>query len=105
MNEMISKAILSGLGFASLTGDAIRQTARDLVRRSKLSEKEGKRLVKDFQRRSVHAEKSLKKNVDSAVRSTLKHLDLKPIDHPAKSAKPTRKRSTQRGRRKTRHSA
>ncbi len=59
MNEMISRAILSGLGFASLTRDAIRQTAQHLVKRSKLSEDEGRRLVKDFQKRSARAQKVL----------------------------------------------
>jgi polyhydroxyalkanoate synthesis regulator phasin len=84
MNEIISKAILSGLGFASLTQDAIRKTARDLVKRSKLSEEEGKRLVKDFQQRAAQAEKTLGKKVDTAVRKALKQFDLERIPHPGK---------------------
>lgn len=99
MNEIISKAILTGLGFASLTKDAIQETARDLVKQSKLSESEGKRLVKDFQDRAVHAEHRLKKKVDSAVRKALKKLDLQQIDHkaPAIKAKPaTRTTGTRR---------
>ena len=36
MEEIISKAVLSGLGFVSLTRDAIHETARDLVKRSKI---------------------------------------------------------------------
>ena len=93
MNEVISKAVLSGLGFASLTGEAIRKTAHDLVKRSKLSEEEGKRLVKNFQRRSVVAERSLKKNVDAAVKKALKQLDLERIPH-AKGEKTSTKRKT-----------
>lgn len=101
MNELISKAILSGLGFASLTQDAIRKTAKDLVGRSKLSEAEGKRLVKDFQQRAAHAEKVLEKKVDVAVRKALKQLDLKRIPHPAKHAKAAAagKRTSKRPRR------
>jgi polyhydroxyalkanoate synthesis regulator phasin len=87
MNQIISKAILSGLGLASLTRDAIRETAHDLVKRSKLSEEEGKRLVKDFQRRSVRAEKVLEKKVGTAVRKALKHLNLEQAGRQAKSAK------------------
>lgn len=88
MNELISKTILSGLGFASLTRDAIRKTAKDLVKRSKLSEAEGRRLVKDFQQQAAHVEKVLGKKVDVAVRKALKQLDLERSPHPAKHGKP-----------------
>jgi polyhydroxyalkanoate synthesis regulator phasin len=94
MNEIISKAVFSGLGFASLTGEAIRKTAQDLVKRSKLSEAEGKRLVKDFQRRSVVTERAMKRNVDAAVRKALKQLDLERIPHSSRSTKSTSKRQT-----------
>lgn len=94
MNEVISKAVLSGIGLASLTGEAIRKTAHDLVKRSKLSQEEGKRLVKDFQRRSVAMERTLKKNVDSAVKKALKQLDLEPIPHPKRKSRSTTKRKT-----------
>lgn len=103
MNEVISKAILSGLGFASLTGEAIQKTAHDLVKRSKLSQEEGKRLVRDFKRRSVVAERSLKKNVDAAVKKALKQLDLERIPHRAGSAKTTTKRKTSQARHRAAH--
>jgi polyhydroxyalkanoate synthesis regulator phasin len=96
MNNIISKAVLSGLGFASLTGEAIQKTAHDLVKRSKLSESEGKRLVRDFKRRSVVTERSLKKNVDAAVKKALKQLDLERIPHPNRSEKTGGKRKTTR---------
>ena len=100
MDEIISKAVLSGLGFASLTGDAIRESARHLVKRSKLSEEEGKRLVKDFQHRAARAERVLKKNVNTAVRKVLKRLDLERIDYAAKGAKAAGKRRKSQGRRR-----
>ena len=101
MNELISKAILSGLGFASLTQDAISKTARDLVKRSKLSEAEGRRLVKDFQQQAAHVEKALGKKVDIAVRKALKQFDLERIPHPQKRGKSAAagKKATKRPRR------
>ena len=93
MKEIISKAILSGLGFASLTRDAIAQTANDLVKQSKLSETEGRRLVKEFQKRSAHAQKVLEKKVESAVHDALKHLDPSNM---RKSAKAKSKRAASR---------
>ena len=97
MDEIISKAVVSALGFASLTRDVIYESARHLVKRSKLSEEEGERLVKDFQLRAARAERVLKKNVNVAVRKALKHFDLERVDHHAKGAKANgRRRSSRR---------
>jgi polyhydroxyalkanoate synthesis regulator phasin len=101
MNKVISKAILSGLGFASLTRDAIRETAQVFVKQSKLSEKEGRRLVKEFQQRSVSAQKALEKKVDEAVRKAIKTLDLSTSAPRAKSSKSSGK-SKAGARRRTR---
>ncbi len=97
MNETISKAVLSGLGLASLTADAIRATAQDLVKRSQLTEEEGKRVVKEFQTRLVEAEKVLEKKVKAGVRTALAQLDLQPA-RPAKKARTSAKTSSPRGR-------
>ena len=94
MNEIISKAVLSGLGFASLARDAIHETAQDLVKRSRLTEEEGKRVVKDFQRRLVPAERALAKKVNVAVRKALKELDRQPTAR-AKSPKVSAKSPSQ----------
>ena len=51
--------MLCGLGLASLTKDAIQKSADDLVKQSKISEEEGRRLVKDLQRHSAQAQKAL----------------------------------------------
>lgn len=104
MNETISKAVLAGLGFASMTRDAIRETAQHLVKQSRLSEEEGRRVVKEFQRRSAKAQKGLEKKVNAAVRKALRELDLLPGRH-AKNAEPggsknshARKRNARRAR-------
>ena len=94
MNDKITKAILSGLGFASLTGDAIRETAQSLVKQSKLSEKEGRRLVKEFQQRSATVEKALAKKVDEAVRKALDACDVATSTPRAKSKNATAKRKS-----------
>ena len=101
MSDVISRALLCGLGLASLTKDAIQKTAKDLVDQSKISEAEGRRLVKDLQRRSKQAQKALEKHADAAVHSVFRNLDLAAIINDrlkgakpaAKSAKKTRRRS------------
>lgn len=91
MSDLISKALLSGLGLASLTKDAIQKTAEDLVKKSNLSEEEGRKLVKDLHRRSSKAQKDLEKTVETAVNKLLKNLNLALVhDHP-KSRKPAGK--------------
>lgn len=76
MGQSIKKALLCGLGLASLTKDAIQKTAEDLVSRSKISEEEGRRLVRDLHRRSAHAQRELEKHVDGAVHMFFEHLNL-----------------------------
>jgi polyhydroxyalkanoate synthesis regulator phasin len=103
MNDLMSRALLCGLGLASLTKDAIQKTAEDLVNQSKLSEEEGRRLVEDWQRRSDEAQKVLEEKVNSAIHSALKKLNLaakamqpKKTAKVAKSSKKSTKKTAKR---------
>jgi polyhydroxyalkanoate synthesis regulator phasin len=91
--ELISKAILSGIGFANLTKEAIHKTAEDLVNQSKLSEQEGRKVVKQFQRRSANAQKSFEKHVNSAVHKALHGLDLPPLNGQPKRTRPAARKT------------
>jgi len=107
MSEVISRALLCGLGLASLTKDAIQKTAEDLVKQSKISEEEGRKLVKDLQRRSTRAQKALEKEVDEAVHKVLQNVDLTSIinnrlKHAKPAAKAAKKARRRGGARKTR---
>jgi polyhydroxyalkanoate synthesis regulator phasin len=92
MSELISKALLSGLGLASLTKDAIQKTAEDFVKKSDLSEEEGRKLVKELHKRSAKARKELEKNVGQAVNNLLKHVNLELVRGHEKAAKTGTKR-------------
>ncbi len=74
--NLISRALLCGLGLASLTKEAIQKTADDLVNQSKISEEEGRKLVKDLQKRSTDVQKALEKKVDDSVHKVFEHLNL-----------------------------
>jgi polyhydroxyalkanoate synthesis regulator phasin len=94
MNDVISRALFCGLGLASLTKDAIQKTVEDLVKQSKISEEEGRRLVKDLQRRSKQAQKALEKQADAAVQKMFQDLDVKAIiSGRLKAAKPAVKKA------------
>jgi len=105
MGDLISKALLTGLGLASLTTEAIKKTAEDLASRSNLSEEEGRRLFKDLQKRSGEAQKALEKKVEKVVHQVLGKLNLTTIPKAspaAKSAKPQARRPAKRTRRAAR---
>jgi len=99
MSDLISRALLCGLGLASLTKDAIRKTAEDLVDQSKISEEEGRRLVKDLQRRSTQAQKALDKKIKTAVNKVLKNMNLALVSDRPKGAKAAGKRARKSRRR------
>jgi polyhydroxyalkanoate synthesis regulator phasin len=96
MGDLISKTLLSGLGLASLTKDAIQKTADHLIKKSNLSEEEGRRLVKELQRKTTKAQKTMEKSVESAVNKLLKHVNLAIVSNSqtkrAKPAKTSKKR-------------
>lgn len=95
MSDLMSKALLSGLGLASLTKSAVQKTVEDLIKKSDLSEAEGKRLVKELHRRSTKAQKTLEKTVETAINKLLKNLHLEIVHEvpKKKGAKPTAKRT------------
>lgn len=93
MSDLITKALLCGLGLASLTKDAIQRTAQDLVDKSTISEQEGRKLVKDLNRRATHARKALDARIEEAVHKALKNLDLTGTSGRPKSTKTSGKRS------------
>jgi polyhydroxyalkanoate synthesis regulator phasin len=86
LRDLISRALLCGMGLASLTTDALRKTAEDLVDQSKLSEAEGRKLVKELQRRSAEAEKAMEKRVETAVNKVLKKLNVRVVHGQPKKA-------------------
>ena len=96
MKEMISKAIFSGLGLMSLTMEAIQETVTDLVNQSKLSEAEGRKVVKAFAQRSARTQQMLEKRVDSAVHKVLKNLDLRSMESRLAGKKKSPKRKAKK---------
>lgn len=104
MTNAISKVFLCGLGLASLTKDAIQRAVEDLVKQSEIPEAEGKRLVKDLQRRSMEARVALEKKVDVVVHKLFENLDPAAVVNSllkrAKPAKPAPKKAAKKSPRK-----
>jgi len=52
MFDIIKKVMLTGVGLAAMTKDKVEEVARDLAKKGKLTEKEGKELVDDLLKKS-----------------------------------------------------
>ena len=75
MLDIARKAILVGIGLASMTKDKIEESAKKIAEEEKLSEEEGRKLAEDLLKRSDEARKNLKDQVEKFVENTLKKLD------------------------------
>lgn len=80
MLDLVKKAMLTGIGIASISKDKVEEIARDLMEQGNISEKEGRKFVEEMM---GYAEKSkgdiesyLNKNIDKAIDKAIGRLDL-----------------------------
>jgi polyhydroxyalkanoate synthesis regulator phasin len=90
---LISKALLCGLGLASLSKDAIQKTAADFIEQSKISEEEGERLLKELHKKAAKVQKTLDRKVEKAVNQALHGLHIAVVKVPADAPKSAKKSS------------
>jgi polyhydroxyalkanoate synthesis regulator phasin len=76
MFDLIKKTMLTGVGLAGLTKDKIEKLARELAKKGKLSEEEGKKLVDDLSKKSEKARKDLEAQIEKVVKNTMKKMNL-----------------------------
>jgi len=76
MFDLLKKTMLTGLGLAGLTKDKIEKLARELAKKGKLSEEEGKKLVDDISKKSEKARKDLEAQIEKVVKNTMKKMNL-----------------------------
>jgi len=76
MIDLLKKAVLTGIGVASLTKEKIEEVSRDFIDKGKLSEKEGEKFVEEMLSRADESKQSLKKQTESVVEATLDKMQL-----------------------------
>ncbi len=76
MFDIIKKVMLTGVGLAAMTKDKVEELAGDLVKKGKLSEKDGRELVDDLLEKSEKAKKDLEKDIEKVVKNTMKKMNL-----------------------------
>ncbi|MGB3224774.1 MAG: hypothetical protein WBB23_18365 [Desulforhopalus sp.] len=76
MIELIKKAVLTGVGIASLTKDKIEDLAKELVVKGKMSEQEGEKLVQEILDRAEESRTNINNQTEKIVRKTIAKMQL-----------------------------
>jgi polyhydroxyalkanoate synthesis regulator phasin len=91
MLELIKKALMTGVGMAAMTKEKIEELAHDIAKKSKLSEKEGKKLIDDLLERSQTAKKDLESFIEKTVKKVMKSLNIATREDTTKLARRIKK--------------
>jgi len=80
MPDIIKKTLLTGVGLALKTWDEVEELAKDLVDKGKMSEKDGRKFLKDLQKRYEETQKKLEARVEKTVKKFLKSSNVVTVD-------------------------
>lgn len=93
MEDLFKKFINAGVGFVSLTSDRVQTTIDALVKESKLSEQEGKKIMDDLKKNSETKRKELEQQFSSIASKMMKSVgvasnsDVEELKRSVKGAK------------------
>jgi polyhydroxyalkanoate synthesis regulator phasin len=76
MIDLIKKAVLTGIGVASLTREKVEDFSKELIVKGKLTEQEGERFVKEMLSRAEESRESLKNQTENLVKSAVDKMQL-----------------------------
>ncbi|PJJ61115.1 phasin family protein [Hymenobacter chitinivorans] len=76
MEDLFKKFINAGVGFVSLTSDRVQTTIDALVKESKLSEQEGKKIMDDLRKNSETKRKELEQQFSSIASKLMKSVGV-----------------------------
>ena len=78
--DLMKKALLTGVGLALKSKDEVEDLAKEFESRLEMSEKDGRKFLKEFQDKYDEAQEKLEKRVEKAVRDFMKKADLVTAD-------------------------
>ena len=67
MEETLKKLVYAGVGLAAQATEKIEETVTDLIKKGKISDKEGKKIVDDFFKKSEKKKDSYESKFKSAI--------------------------------------
>ncbi len=74
--DILRTPILASVGAFSIAEEGIEKFVRDLVERGEASEKEGKKIVDDFRKRTRKNRKDFENRIDDRIQKALKSFRL-----------------------------
>ena len=80
MLEILKKTYLAGAGVAAKTWEEVEALSKDIVKKAKMSEKEGSKFLKDMKNRYDDTQKKTSKYVEKVVKDILKKMDVATAD-------------------------
>ena len=78
--DIAKKALLTGIGLALTAKDEAEDLARELEKKLNLNEEEGKKFLKDIQKRYEETKDKLEARVEKSVQKFLKKADIVTTD-------------------------
>ncbi|WBA43609.1 phasin family protein [Hymenobacter canadensis] len=78
MEDLFKKFVNAGVGFVSLTTDRVQKTIDTLVKESKLSEKEGAKIMDELKKNGETKRKELEKQVQGLAAKMMKTVGVAP---------------------------
>ena len=78
--DIAKKALLTGIGLALTAKDEAEDLARELEKKLNLNEEEGKKFLKDIQKRYEETQDKLEARVEKSVQKFLKKADIVTTD-------------------------
>ena len=76
MIEIVKKTFMTGAGLAHKTWEEVETLTKEIVKKAKMSEKEGAKFVKDMKGRYDDTQKKTGKYVEKIVKDILKKMDI-----------------------------
>lgn len=80
MFDLVKKSMLTGIGLALKTWDEVEDMAKDIQKKSEMSESEGRKFLDDIQKRYEETQEKLEKRVETAVKDFLKKTNIVTTD-------------------------
>ncbi len=79
MLDLMKKAVLTGIGVASLTKEKVEEIAKDFAEKGKMSEQEGEKFVSDLLKKSEESRQALMAQVEKMVGTAVGSMNLAKV--------------------------
>lgn len=76
MEDLFKKFVYTGVGLVSLTAEKLQKSIDKLVEEEKISEKEGKKIVNDFFKKTESKKKEFEKQLQGITEDVVKKFDF-----------------------------